>query len=320
LSVIIKGVKIPGKIGLDSNGIKEILFGSILSAGTGRSLMGVNLGKRAVGGKGAAPNPVPLASHPWYSAAMGNRNHVFDALVLRRWPIGDAHRGVGFLTRERGPLTAIAHGAAQSKGRLKLLTTPLRRVLLKAYHDPVADSWKVVDLEALDLYGGLAEDLDRSATASIWTEVLGKTQVAGQESELYDLFAEGLALLDRVRGTEVARLHLQVLWRALEFAGLAPDFSTCGECGRPLAGLPVALLPPEGEPLCPTCTDGRGAPLSARSIDSLLSTAVLPLEESLSAPVDPVDLTFLTIEALGAWERAVGSPLKSVRAFQGGLV
>ena len=250
---------------------------------------------------------------------MGNRNHVFDALVLRRWPIGDAHRGVGFLTREQGPLTAIAHGAAQSKGRLKLLTTPIHRVILKAYHDPVADNWKVVDLEALDLYGGLAEDLDRSATASLWSEILWKTQVAGQESEVYGLFAEAFGLLDKVTGVEVARLNLQVLWRALELAGLAPDFSGCAECGRPLAGLPVVLLASGGEPVCPSCAAGRGPALSSRAVEALLSTAVLSLEEGLLAPVDGSDAAFLTAEALGSWERALGTPLKSVRVFQGGL-
>ena len=249
---------------------------------------------------------------------MGNRNHVFDALVLRRWPIGDAHRGVGFLTKERGPLTAIAHGAAQSKGRLKLLTTPVHRVLLKAYHDPVADSWKVVDLEALDLYGGLAEDLDRSATASVWSEILWKTQMAGQESEVYELFVEGLAILDRVRGIQVARLNVQVLWRALELAGLAPEFSNCAGCGRPLSGLPVVVLPP-GEPVCPDCAGGRGQALPSRAVEALLATAVLSLEEGLWAPVESTDLAFLTAEALAAWETALGMPLKSARVFQGGL-
>jgi DNA repair protein RecO (recombination protein O) len=249
---------------------------------------------------------------------MGNRNHVFDALVLRRWPIGDAHRGVAFLTRERGPLSAIAHGAAQSKGRLKLLTAPIRRVKLKAYHDPVADSWKVVDLEAVDLYGGLAEDLDRSATASVWTEILWKTQAAGQESEVFELFAEGLGLLSGLKGTAVARLNLQVLWRALELSGLAPDFSSCSGCGRALGALPVTLLPGSGEPVCPACAGGRGTALSGRAVDALLATAVLSLEEGLSAPLDPADLASLIAEALTAWERALGVPLKSVRVFQGG--
>lgn len=246
---------------------------------------------------------------------MGNRNHVFDALVLRRWPIGDAHRGVGFLTQERGPLTAIAHGAAQSKGRLKLLTTPLRRVRLKAYHDPVADNWKVVDLEALDLLGALGEDLDRSATASLWAELLWKTQVAGQECEVYELFAEGYRLLNGLSGQAVATLNLQVLWRALELSGLAPDFSACSECGRPLSGRPVTLA--SGEPLCPGCAH-RGRVLGARAVDALLATAVLDLEEGLAAPFEPTDLASLVDEALAAWERVLGAPLQSVRVFQGG--
>lgn len=249
---------------------------------------------------------------------MGNRNHVFDALVLRRWPIGDAHRGVAFLTKERGALTAIAHGAAQSKGRLKLLTTPIRRVRLKAYHDPVTDSWKVVDLEALDLYGGLSEDLDRSATASVWAELLWRTQVSGQECEVYELFAEAFGILVRVQGSILARLQVQVLWRALELSGLAPDFSCCSECGRPMRGQNVVLLPSSGEPVCSKCFTGRSPVLSSRSVEALLATAVLPLEEGLEAPVSPGDLESLTAEALKAWERALGAPLKSVRVFQGG--
>lgn len=249
---------------------------------------------------------------------MGNRNHVFDALVLRRWPIGDAHRGVAFLTKERGPLTAIAHGAAQSKGRLKLLSTPLRRVLLKAYHDPVTDAWKVVDLEGIHLFGGLSESLDRSATASLWAEVLWRTQVAGQECEVYDLFSEGLSLLDGLPGHLAGSLNLQVLWRALDLSGLAPDFSQCANCGRSLGGRSVVLLKPEGEPVCSNCAAGRGDALSARAIDALLATSVLALDESLSAPFAEDDVDRLTSEILAAWERALGAPLKSFRVFQGG--
>jgi DNA repair protein RecO (recombination protein O) len=246
---------------------------------------------------------------------MGNRNHVFDALVLRRWPIGDAHRGVGFLTREHGPLSAIAHGAAASKGRLKLLTIPIRRVVLKAYHDPVADSWKVVDLEPVDLYGGLSEDLDRSAVASTWAELLWKTQSPGQPSEVFELFAEGLSLLEHADRDTVARLNVQVLWRGLELSGLAPDFSACADCGDPLR---EAFLLESGEAVCGNCAHGRGTRLEASAVDLLLATSIMPLGESVLAPVSPADAQVLTGEAVAAWERMLGSPLKSVRVFQGG--
>ncbi len=246
---------------------------------------------------------------------MGNRNYVFDALVLRRWPIGDAHRGVGFLTREQGPLSAIAHGAAQSKGRLKLLTIPLRRVLLKAYHDPVADTWKVVDLEGIDLYGGLSEDLDRSATASIWAELLWKTQSPGQPCDVFDLFAEALSLLDKADRETVIRLNVQTLWRALELSGLAPDFSSCADCGKPLR---EAFLLDSGESVCRDCSHGRGTWLSPAAVDLLLATAVLPLSESVLAPLVADDAGVLVSQGVAAWERVLGSALKSVRVFQGG--
>ena len=242
------------------------------------------------------------------------RDFVFEALVLRRFPVGEAHRSVTFLTRERGLLSAIAHGAAKSQTRLKLLTTPLRHVTLKAYHDPVADSWKVTDLEPLHLFGGLGESLERSAASSLWSELLLASWESGG---VFDLFVEALALLDTAEPETVARLDVQVLWRSLDIAGFLPDFARCSECDRPLAGGGVWLGRDVGEALCPACRQLRGhvsgGELSVAALDALLATAVLSLSEAITAPLDPVDQ--LRREGILAWERALGRRFRSAAAF-----
>ncbi|MEI8093159.1 MAG: DNA repair protein RecO [Spirochaetales bacterium] len=242
-----------------------------------------------------------------------SRDYTFEALVLRRFPVGEAHRSVTFLTRERGLLSAIAHGAAKSTGRLKLLTTPLRHVRLKAYHDPVADSWKVVDLEGLNLLGGLGEVLERSATASFWTELLLASWESGG---VFDLFAEALSLLDTAPAHTITWLDAQVLWRALDTAGLMPDFSRCSQCGEPLAGQRVRLSGESGDPLCPACGGARGrteAGLSPQALDTLLATLVFPLGEALAAPASTDDADHLEREGVRAWERALGRSFRSLR-------
>jgi DNA repair protein RecO (recombination protein O) len=241
-----------------------------------------------------------------------SRDFTFEALVLRRFPVGEAHRSVTFLTREKGLLSAIAHGANKSQGRLKLLTTPVRHVRLKAYHDPVADSWKVVDLEPLNLLGGLGEVLERSASATLWTELLLASWESGG---VFDLFSSALALLDGVSATLTPWLDALVLWRALDAAGLMPDFSRCSECGRPLAGLPVVLSSADGEPLCPDCSppglQSRN-PLSSDALDLLLATSVLELGDALGCPAGSELAGQLRQQALVAWERALGRRLRSV--------
>jgi recombinational DNA repair protein (RecF pathway) len=179
----------------------------------------------------------------------------------------------------------------------------------------VADSWKVVDIEGIDLYGGLSEDLDRSATASTWAELLWKTQSPGQPSEVYDLFTEALAVLDTASPEAAKRLNVHTLWRALELSGLAPDFSVCSDCGKPLTGGAWVL---DGEALCADGEHGRGTWLSAAAVDLLLAAAVLPLSEAVLAPLSDNDARALVREAVASWERVLGSPLKSVRVFQGG--
>jgi len=243
------------------------------------------------------------------------RDFVFEALVLRRYPVGEAHRSVTFLTRERGLLSAIAHGAAKSQTRLKLLTTPLRHVTLKAYHDPVADSWKVTDLEPLHLFGGLGESLERSATATLWTELLLASWESGG---IFDLFVDALALLDTASPAEAAHLEGQVLWRSLDTAGLMPDFSRCSSCGRVLSGEPAWMGREAGEALCRRCQPPSavlGSELPAAALDHLLATAVLPLAEALGAPLPEALLRSLRREGRLAWERGLGRAFRSAASF-----
>jgi DNA repair protein RecO (recombination protein O) len=242
-----------------------------------------------------------------------SRDFTFEALVLRRYPVGESHRSVTFLTKERGLLSALAHGAAKSQNRLKLLTTPIRHVRLKAYHDPVADSWKVTDLEPLNLLGGLGELLERSAAATVWTELLLASWESGG---VFDLFAQAFALLDTADSATVARLEGQTLWRALEIAGLMPEFSRCSVCGKPLAGKPIWFSVIDGEPVCQSCragiTSSGELSLPSVAIDSLLATLVLPLDEALASPVSAVAAAGLRTHGLKAWERALGRRLRSV--------
>jgi len=168
-------------------------------------------------------------------------------------------------------------------------------------------------LEPLNLLGGLGELLERSAAATVWTELLLASWESGGG---FDLFAEAFALLDTADSATVARLEVQTLWRALDIAGLMPEFSRCSVCGKPLAGKPIWFSVLDGETVCQSCRAGITSsgqfPLTSAAIDSLLATLVLPLEEALSSPVSNQEATTLRTQGLRAWERALGRRLRSV--------
>lgn len=243
------------------------------------------------------------------------RDFVFEALVLKKFPMGEVHRGVVFYTREQGLLTAVAHGAAKSNTRTRLLTSPFCRVGLKAYHDPVKDTWKVSDLEEREVYQGLSEDLGRYSAACLWAEVLIRAG-AGESAEIFDHFAEAYSLLGRCPPGQLGNLRAQVLWRFLSLAGLRPDFSFCDSCGRTLKEGMLGFEPETGEVFCEACVRqlGPGRRVSRfhhRTIDRLLMAEVLDLGEALAVPLGTDEVQAVDTSARISLERLLGGPLKT---------
>ena len=160
------------------------------------------------------------------------RNSIESAVVLKSARMGEIHRSVTLLTPQRGVVWAIAHGAGKAASKLKAAAIPFACVTAYLYHDPVRDSFKVTDVEPLDLHGAIRADLGKFFTASLWVEIVLRSHGGGTEATaLHALLVAGLRTLDAAAGTQVGAVSVQVLWRCLQLLGLAPDLESCAGCG-----------------------------------------------------------------------------------------
>ena len=241
---------------------------------------------------------------------MPDRHQRLEALVLKTYPIAERHRGLIVLTPDQGILSLIAHGTEGSKSRWRGLLSPLRRLSLAAYHDPVAGSWKVEDVDEVRPNEGLSRDPERFFAASRWSEILLKSH--GGIEGAFELFDEALALACWVSGPSLTNLEAQFLWRLADLAGLRPDFLSCDGCGRPLFGIMVEFLPDPATALCLACGGRSGWILEPRDLDYLTATAVFSLSESLLAPLDPARGAFLQRLGLLVWKTALGGRLLTI--------
>lgn len=166
-----------------------------------------------------------------------------EAIVLRTMRLGEADRIVTFLGRSNGKIRAVAKGVRKTKSRFGGRLEPFNRVSLVLWRS--RSSLDIVtQVEVLDHYRALREDLDRFGLGEVMLEAADRlVQERERSYALYQLLSEGLAAL--VAGREPLILA-SFLLRLAGLAGFAPVLNACAECG----GRPAAFDPDAGGAVC----------------------------------------------------------------------
>jgi DNA repair protein RecO (recombination protein O) len=242
------------------------------------------------------------------------RHSVTQAIVLQSRQFGEIHKTVTLFTPGEGLVWAVAHGAKKIGSRLRSTTEVfcLSRVFL--YHDPVKRSYKITDMEGLDLFHGIRASLARYYAASLWAELILKSYAGGESARaLFALLRESLALCEKAPEDSVRRISLQFLWRYLSLTGQAPDLERCSECGRPV-GPDEGLAWGESTALCPRCAarSVAAAPVPAGARRYLTHTAALGLEGAVRVGLDEAGQRALRALLLGLVQNVVEVPLSTV--------
>ena len=211
------------------------------------------------------------------------RNSIESAVVLKSARLGEIHRSVTLLIPRRGVVYATAHGAGKAASKLKAAAIPFAYVTAYLYHDPVRDSFKVTDVEPLDLHGTIRADLTKFFTASLWVEVVLRSHGGGTEATaLHALLVTGLRTLDAAAATQTGAVSVQVAVAlpAAPGAGSGPGVlrrlrARRGSRGGVVSGaewrrtVPVLCLRPRCRPGCgKAASRPRGTPVSRDHLGS----------------------------------------------------
>lgn len=189
--------------------------------------------------------------------AASGRHHLTEALVLKQSPVGDLHRLVFLFTPDKGLVTALAPGAQKTKGPLRALSQPYRRLEADLYHDPVKDQYRLDGAREVADYSRLGEDLGRWWTACLWSEWLLAAGAREASPELFSLFEQAFALLAVEDPARVGTFSLRVGAGFLERLGWGPEWTRCRLCGADLRTSGAAGRLRDGVS-CPSCAGAGG--------------------------------------------------------------
>ncbi|MCF8051129.1 MAG: DNA repair protein RecO [Desulfobacterales bacterium] len=196
------------------------------------------------------------------------------AVLLRRVDHGDYDLILTFFTPSRGRLSAIAKAAKKSAKRFSGVLE-LFSVLEIVCSYGRGKGLPVLQEAALKQgFAGIRGDLLRTAYASYWAQLISEWAEEGQPVEpLYKLFLHCLDRLDKGQGPP-AEVSLLFQIRFLGIAGLAPNFSGCRKCSRPIAAFNATgcfFDMTGGTIVCDSCgpAEGRRLELSKGTVRQL---------------------------------------------------
>ncbi|UCF98290.1 MAG: DNA repair protein RecO [Spirochaetaceae bacterium] len=247
------------------------------------------------------------------------RSSTTEAVVLRKTRVGEIHKALTLFSRERGLISAIAHGAFKIKSRLRTTSEPFHLVRVYLYHDPVRDQYKITDMESLSALDGIRASVQRYYAASLWAEVVIRSYGGGENSSrLFQLLVDSLCLLNQAPKRLVTLLNCQYLLRFLEIVGQRPDVERCGLCASELDGLSGGYVSQEEQVLvCGRCASPTALHLPAGALRYLQRTLKTPLEAAVRVGLEGQSLEALTQATYFLVQAVLETNLNSLRSGVG---
>ncbi len=212
------------------------------------------------------------------------RNIVTEAVIVKKYRVGEIHKGLKIFSPSLGLVNVMAHGAYKMRNRFRIVTEPFSYSLLYLYLNPLTGSYKLTDVEARNLFEGIRGNVKKFYTASLWSEVVIESKGGGGDFEaLFRLFVRALDILDRsLKPGVFLLLSIQFLWRFLRLSGYLPPLEICSKCGKLISDTEEAFYSPvDAAVFCAQCRNENHLPLTMGARAYIKKTGEMDLRDSI---------------------------------------
>lgn len=228
-------------------------------------------------------------------------------IVLRTHKLGEADRIVAFYTAGHGKVRAVAKGVRKTRSKFGARLEPTSHVAAQFYEGRNLDI--VTQVETVDHFRALREDLDRFARASAMLEAVDQvSEDAPPSTALYQLLLRALRTLAAHSSNLVVA---GFFWKLLALEGLRPTVDRCVRCGAPDDLVSFDL--DDGGLLCRGCR--RGTAISPEAVVLLQQILGGQLGAALEAPDTPAGIE-VELLATRSLERHLERRLRSLGVLE----
>jgi DNA repair protein RecO (recombination protein O) len=247
-----------------------------------------------------------------------SRNSITQAIVLKTNRIGEIHKGVVLLTRDRGIINAVAYGAWKMKSRLRAYTQLFSYSKVYLYHNPVKNTYKITDMEHFSSFNSISQSIRKYYCASLCAEVILRSYGGGESvNDVFALFLESMRCLEEVKEEEVVFVLIQFLWRFLILTGHGLECDVCSQCGAGIEKTDSAFYE-QGRSgfLCIRCKRMENETCNPGMRKYLSATMTLPLRRAMDVKIEEKSAQTLKTIILHIIEALLEVSLKTLQSGQ----
>jgi DNA repair protein RecO (recombination protein O) len=183
--------------------------------------------------------------------------HEAEALVLRHYSFAEADRIVVLLTREFGKLRGVAQGVKKPKSALGAALEPLNHIRIQFYMREGAELSRIRHCELIHPYLSRNPTLEQVYLFGYMAELAQEFSDEHHANDPFFRLMIAALKAGEKAGASAALARYVELW-ALKLSGLLPDYTSCANCGRELAGSGFHAWIEAGEGRCPDCSASSG--------------------------------------------------------------
>jgi len=169
--------------------------------------------------------------------------HESEAIVLQRYPLGEADRLVSFLSRSMGRVRGVAAGSRKTKSRFGSTLEKLSYVRIWFFERESRDLVRISQCEMIESFLDIFRDYPSTVAVTLFTEII---EAVLPEREASDAnFRLLLLAAQTVKNTGKAEIPLAyfTLW-TVKLGGWLPALDRCAFCGAPLTDDAAAYIAP----------------------------------------------------------------------------
>ncbi len=178
-----------------------------------------------------------------------------EALLLHKFPFGEADYIISLLTKDAGKISGIAKNAKKSTKRFGARLEPFVHIRVR-YRERDGHMKFIEDTETVGQMPGFSEDIELFMWGSFLLELTDILTAIEEPNEgVFELLLGALGALNS--GESKLPVVLDYLQGVLVLGGVAPGLDECVECGRETADECVLSIE-KGGVLCETCGVAKG--------------------------------------------------------------
>lgn len=161
-----------------------------------------------------------------------------QAIVIRTFPLRDAHKIITFYTPDFGKVKAVAYGVKSPKSKLTGSLELLNHGILLFNYRENRDLQSLSGFELIEGFDSLRSDFSRITYGCYMAELVDAIASEGDANpEIFELLRHTYQLLGDSKDVKLVARFFEI--KFLDLAGYAPQLTQCANCGSAVSPVPI---------------------------------------------------------------------------------